>query len=393
MFSRTFGEKGPDNEFRINYDSPLGKALSASLEAHLREYLIETVQSGKPIDYNQLLRKANKMQEAFVAHRSSPDVSGETKVAFLDANKVINDVFPDYSSTTLSKQDYEAAEKALERGIKSEASRVAREAGEVKQIYADSAKFLQQYSADRLDASTVANVIFEGGPERVKNLKDHLKSLGRNEDSINLALKGILVQEIESKAFKLTSLNTPDPENSSRLLPEAELNVEALKQILGLNNKTRQDAVKDILGADYYDKYMSLVEFIQAKSMERMSGINMVGIPRPFSIESYISRFYALQRNVVSFRYVATEAVLQSYRQKNMKLITAALTDPAVGNALLEIIATGRPLSVSQDRQLFNALLITSERFSNVFHTKEEVELPEENGYKAILNMFGFNFP
>ena len=75
------------------------------------------------------------------------------------------------------------------------------------------------------------------------------------------------------------------------------------------------------------------------------SGVNFAGIPRGLSVESYISRVYSMAREVVSFKYVATEAVLQTMRMKKFNAFEAMIDDPEIAEHVVKIIKTGKPLT------------------------------------------------
>ena len=388
VMSRTFGQIQPDGSYAIIQDSVKGRAVTAVLEAHLREWMIDTVKSGKPIDYTDMLRRAKALDETFIGLRSSPDVNGNRQVSLLDSEKVFRDVFPEYSSTTLSKSDYDRGQNQLQNAISSEKTRVVKEAETVKDGIAKSKRFLDRFESTDLDSSSAASKLLEGGVSRLNKVKVHLKELGNNEEEVNKIIKGILVDEIENKAFKLTSSTSVDPQNPNRLIPDAELDLEKLKDIIGINSPTVRQAVSEILGPEYFKKYKTLVEFIEARKLEAVRGVNMKGIPRSFSIESYISRFYAINRGVVSFRYVGTEAVLQSMRRRNMSLISAALTDPKVGDALLEMIATGKPLPAQKEKQFFLSLVRFAERYENYRESKKQpFEVVSEYGHSIKYNI------
>jgi hypothetical protein len=99
---------------------------------------------------------------------------------------------------------------------------------------------------------------------------------------------------------------------------------------------------------------------------------------------------------VVSFRYVGTEAVLQQMRQKNMSLLTMALTDPKIGSLLMEMVETGKPLPFEKDQQLFELLVTASERFDNWRETsKDPVKVTSDFGhefvYNPTMNYFGLS--
>ena len=112
-----------------------------------------------------------------------------------------------------------------------------------------------------------------------------------------------------------------------------------------------------------------------------MSGLNVTGIPRAFSVESYISRFYAINRGVVSFRYVGTEAVLQSMRRKNMNLLSLALTDPKIGTRLMEMVSTGKPLPAEKEKEFFELVVLAMERMDNWRETEAPQEVISDYGH------------
>jgi len=135
---------------------------------------------------------------------------------------------------------------------------------------------------------------------------------------------------------------------------------------MGFNDPTTREAVISIIGERTYKTYENIINFTANQTVGASANINLTGIPRKFSVESYISRFYAVNRGVVSFRYVGTEAILQQMRRRNMSVLTAALTSPKVGTLIAEMIETGKPLPANKERQLFEMLVVAVERFDNI---------------------------
>ena len=97
-----------------------------------------------------------------------------------------------------------------------------------------------------------------------------------------------------------------------------------------------------------YDNLQAIAGLMNTRVPGASSGVNFAGIPRGLSVESYISRVYSMAREVVSFKYVATEAILQTYRMKNFNMFSAMIDDPEIAEYALKIIKTGKPL----DRKL-----------------------------------------
>jgi hypothetical protein len=82
------------------------------------------------------------------------------------------------------------------------------------------------------------------------------------------------------------------------------------------------------------------------------------GIPGGMSVESVISRIYAINRGVISPKYVGTEALLQTMRGRNYKLLTSMINDPELGKLLLETMRTGKPLDPIRNARIESLLLL-----------------------------------
>jgi len=368
--------------YRIALNSAEGQAFREVLGAHMREWMINTVTSGKPIDFNEFRRKAASLENAFVGFTEDGK-----EIAMIDSQRIMRDVFPDFSPDSLNEDIFNAGVEKMNSAIKREAARVTKEATIIKNGLQDSRKYLERFSAGRLDAADAASVLISGGTARVAEVKQHLKLLGRTDDEINAILKALIVDEVEKKAFKLTGVHTPDPANPTKLIPEVDLDDEQLKTIMGFNDPAQREVVKSIVGKKTYDVYESIVQFVANEKLAGVQGLNMTGIPRKFSIESYISRFYAINRGVVSFRYVGTEAVLQEMRRKNMSILSMALTNPKVGELVMEMIATGKPLPAQKENELFELMVIGMERFDNWRErSKDPVKVVSDYGHEFIFN-------
>ena len=72
--------------------------------------------------------------------------------------------------------------------------------------------------------------------------------------------------------------------------------------------------------------------------------VQIRGIPRAMSVESYISGIYAINRGCSS-TIRGYGSCTQSLRFKKHEFLTAILTDPKLGKAFLEMARTQKPLS------------------------------------------------
>jgi hypothetical protein len=351
----------PNQTRRIDLRTADGKAIKSVLEAHAREWMQETVRSGKQIDFNEFRRKANSLQNTF----EGVDADGN-KTKILNIDDVMRDVFPDFGPDAIDEKHFNAAMSQIEEFTKRKASEITKQTKKVIKGYEETTAYLQNISRTKLDSSNVGSFLISGGIGRVNDVKAHLKKAGRSEEDVNSILTALLTEEINRKAFKPTGTHQIDPLDPTRLIPELDFDQEALKKFMGFNEPTTREAVMDIVGEKTYKTYEAIINFTANQTIGTPANMNLTGIPRKFSVESYISRFYAVNRGVVSFRYVGTEAILQQMRRRNMSVLTAALTNPRVGTLVAEMIETGKPLPADRERQLFEALVVALERFDNV---------------------------
>ena len=101
----------------------------------------------------------------------------------------------------------------------------------------------------------------------------------------------------------------------------------------------------------------TIVEFVKRDQRPQgAGGLSFTGDPRGLSIESYISRFYSINRGVISARYVGTEAVLQQFRLQGHKLFKALIENEDAAQLFLETVKSGKMLKGEKELQFFNAL-------------------------------------
>ena len=80
--------------------------------------------------------------------------------------------------------------------------------------------------------------------------------------------------------------------------------------------------------------------------------IRYTGQPRGLSIESYISRFYSISRDVVSPRYVITEALIQNIRMAENRMLKEMIMNPKVASILSELIVDGQKFTEQKELRL-----------------------------------------
>ena len=141
---------------------------------------------------------------------------------------------------------------------------------------------------------------------------------------------------------------------AARAIP-TKVNPEAMWRRLGgsndLDNISQEaQAIRAILkrasGSDeLYENMKAISALVAGRSPGSSSGVKLTGIPRGLSVESYISRVYSMAREVVSFKYVATEAVLQTMRMRKFNAYEAMIDNPEIAEHVIKIMKSGQPLT------------------------------------------------
>lgn len=363
---RAIGRKMPDGTYRVDISTPNGRMFKESLGAIYRDWVLRSIEDGK-MNFKQF----DELSRSFESRFRAVDADGNV-VQMIDTDgmfRKLTEISPD----TVGEQAFTTAQAAMKKTAQEQTDEIKRQTGVIRDGISKSMRFLQQYSAEKLDVNVLADQLISGGPVRIQQLKRHLTSVGQMaEEDANLVLRSVLMEAIEQRAFRPTgsfiaNVN-PDATRSSRnlaqkLTQEYEADMGALAKILGYGDTTIGPMVEEIVGEKAYKTYTDVLKFMSDQKTRREAGVKFTGIPREFSVESYISRFYAVNRGVVSFRYVGTEAVLQSMRQNNMSVLHQIISNPRVGELFLEMVRTGKPLPFEKEKEMFKLLVIGYERY------------------------------
>ena len=137
---------------------------------------------------------------------------------------------------------------------------------------------------------------------------------------------------------------------------------------------TDTDALNDILNNDITVANLKAANVISDKQLKDLKVINRLlvkqknkdqadvsfrGRPTGMSVESYISRFYSINRGVVSARYVGTEAIVQVFRKNKHRLLQEMITNPKIAEAMAELMSSPSDLSETRVKAI-DALLMTT---------------------------------
>ena len=119
---------------------------------------------------------------------------------------------------------------------------------------------------------------------------------------------------------------------------------------------TELDANKDILfeifGKEGVQETEKILQAMATKSGINLDDINLQNLPKTLSVESWISRIYAIQRGVISLRYTLTEAGLQKYRVNSHQLLLDLMSQPEAAIMIRKLITEGLQKSPYLDLRL-----------------------------------------
>ena len=74
-----------------------------------------------------------------------------------------------------------------------------------------------------------------------------------------------------------------------------------------------------------------------------------------------------------------------------MNLLSIALTDPKVGERLMEMVATGKPLPADKEKEFFELVVLAMERIDNWRETPAPQKIVSDYGHVFTFGAAGLN--
>jgi hypothetical protein len=339
---QALGKEQLDGTIQFVEGDPMTQAFSATMRTSITEYI--TGQQGR-FNANELMDRVSALEAAFTVVGRD----GKPKPMF-KMQSVFDDIA--YSTKSVSDETHEAAEAMKNNAIKSQLSKTLEPAKKLVQVKQEAVNFLKSYSVRIADINNAGEIILSGGETGLAALRQNLKGLGRSDAEIDAAVTDVVTDYIARSSLIDTGSSSIKGNVNTK---DIAFNPVSLLEKIGANDPERAKLIRKIVGDERYEVFDAIARIASERSVKRDS-LNITGIPRSFSVESYISRFYAINRGVISPRYVGTEAVLQQFRNSRFDIFHTMLTDPKVGEAFVEMVRTGKPLSPEREVAFFNAL-------------------------------------
>ena len=359
--------------YTIDLGTQNGQTLKALMELKLSDYILDVANKGQ-LNSKEYITKMRNIEKAFTVGRED----GRLR-SLIDVNKIEKDLFS-YNPASVGDKLWKKGQDNLDTRMNKLAKENVKPATEYLDQRKQVARVLQTLTSESTSTVSLAQKMFENGPQ-LNRAKDGLFTFfgGKvSRDRIDDLVRDVYLEDLNKNVFKTTGKNTLDYKGN--LIPEVTMDMEALKSITGFNDKTKRAMVQNLIGEKRLKTFDSMINFVSEQTDIAEKASNITGVPRHFSVESYISRFYSINRGVVSARYVGTEAVLQQFRMKGHNMFKALIENPEAGQLFLEIVKTGQPLSRQKEVQFFNAMtlaLSNQDKMLNRVAPEREIDLPE----------------
>ena len=361
-------------------------AVTATVKTAIADYFIST--QGK-ISPAELSRQADNLNQIFVMRGAD----GKMK-PMLDIGTVIDDAIG-FSRKTVGDQAFDTAMNQVQSDIQTQLAKTLEPAKLAKKQKELAVSILENYTGARIPADQIADRLIGGGELQLSTIRREIKNtLNVSDEEVNGILADVYLDALERKTFKATDKRVMIADGTN--IPESAIDLDEMQRMLGTNDPEKAALVKQLIGEKRYKVWDATSKLLADRQVTRQGGdFDITGVPRSFSMESYISRFYAINRGVISPRYVISEALLQQFRNKRYNTLRSILSDPELGGMFLEMVRTGKPLTAKREADFYNILVASYAKTANTIGKPEPVTMEDKYGRAFTLypNLDGGKIP
>jgi hypothetical protein len=351
-------------------------AVTATVKTTIADYLISIQGKVAPAE---LSRQVDNLNQIFVMRGAD----GKMK-PMLDIATVIDDAIG-FSRKTVGDQAFDTAMARVQSDIQTQLAKTLEPAKLAKKQKEIAVSILENYTGARIPADQIADRLIGGGELQLSTVKREIKKiLNVSDEEVDGILADVYLDALERRAFKTTDKRVMIADGTN--IPESIVDLNEMQRMLGANDPETATLVKQLIGEKRYKVWDATSKLLADRQVTRQGGdFDITGVPRSFSMESYISRFYAINRGVISPRYVISEALLQQFRNKRYNTIRSMLSDPELGGMFLEMVRTGKPLTAKREADFYNLFVASYAKTANTIGKPEPVTMEDKYGRAFTL--------
>jgi hypothetical protein len=352
-------------------------AVAATVKTAIADYIVSLKGKVKP---DELARQMNNLDQVFVMRGAD----GQVK-SMLDVGTLVDDTIG-FSKKSVGDDVYDRTVARVTSDIQTQLDKTLEPAKKAKKQKELAIQVLQNYSPTKLSMDQIGDRLVSGGVDQLNLIKRELKDVGGfTDEQVTTILADVYIDSLQNTAFKRTGKNIITDAKGTTI-DEQVIDLGVMQNMLGTNDAEKAKVVKELIGEKRYKVWDATSKLMADRAPDfRMREFEITGAPRSFSVESFISRFYAINRGVISARYVGTEAVLQQFRSNKFNMIRSVLSDPELGEMFLEMVRTGKPLTPERETYFYNALVSSYAKFANEQGKPEPVTMKDKYGRAFTL--------
>jgi hypothetical protein len=352
-------------------------AVAATMKTAIADYIVSLKGKVKP---EELARQMDNLDQVFVMRGAD----GQVK-PMLDVGSLVDDTIG-FSRKSVGDDVYDRTVARVTSDIQTQLDKTLEPAKKAKKQKELAIQVLQNYSPTKLSMDQIGDRLVSGGLEQLAFVQRELKKLsGLSDDEVTTILAEVYTDSLMNSALKGTGKNIITDAKGTTIA-ESVIDLNVMREMLGSGDAEKAKVVQALIGEKRYKVWDAAYKTMADRAPSKSSGgFDITGVPRSFSVESFISRFYAINRGVISARYVGTEAVLQQFRSNKFNMIRSVLSDPELGDMFLEMVRTGKPLTPDRETYFYNALVASYAKTANEIGKPEPVTMKDKYGRAFTL--------